>query len=262
MHCALRQREKTDRARAELMASAKTVLEELAAHPDNPRARLLADLFARLLGADAPAGLSSRCQSLFEDVARSRGEGVAYIASGLWRRLIQLESLEPDRALVLAEILAQLLESPVVLHYCEHEARSLALHAAADRLGAALDQRFPGFRGWSERALIDRSVFDQVGLDLSGLDADFYPSGHLRRLSRRQAKRGSPVLELDAEPGRGRYGETGRQGGYGFMVDERYEDGHAVGVLCSPWHDGEEYRSKKPWLAWVLECGGEIARGL
>lgn len=45
------------------------------------------------------------------------------------------------------------------------------------------------------------------------------------------------------------------------MFDERYEGGHAVGVLCSPWHDGEAYRTKKPWLAWVLECAGEIARG-
>lgn len=261
LHCALGRREKIDRARAELLASAEPVQAELAAHPGHARAELLADLFARLLGTKTPPGLSSRRRSLFEDVARSRAEGVAYIASGIWRRLIQLESLEPTSADPLAEVLGELVESPVVLHYLEYEARGLALRAAADRLRAALDRRFPGFRAGSDHALVDRAVLSQAGLDLSRLVVDYHASGHLRRLARRRPESGSPVLELEAEPGRGRYGETGRRGGYGFIVDERYEDGHAIGVLCSPWHDGEEYRTSKPWLVWVLECAGEIARG-
>lgn len=260
MSCTLETRKTSRRADDELKASADSVLEELSAHPERLRARLFADLFARLLPKEAPTLLLSGRTSVLEDIEQSRAEGVAYIASALWRRMIQLESLDAARGSALATVLCELIPSSVVLFYFEHEARTRGLVLAAERFAEALDRRFPEFRVTSEKARITRAVLEDAGIDLSKLDADFYASGQLRSLARRGPKAGAPVLELEDLPGRGRYGETGRQGGYGFMVNERYEDGYAQGTFFSPWHDGEDYRTEKPWLVWVLENASEIAR--
>ena len=69
---------------------------------------------------------------------------------------------------------------------------------------------------------------------------------------------GGVKLTLGPRPGRGSFDQTGSRGGYGFAVGETYEDGHACGMLCSPWHDGEEYRQPKDWMMWVLENVSEI----
>ncbi len=258
--CTIHRTSRIDRAKEELAASAESVLEELRARPEKERARLFADLFARLLGESAPTELHTHRQSVLGDAERSRTEGIASISSALWRRLIELEGLDAQRADVLAEVLGALIEAPAVLSYFEFEASAHGLSNAARILAEALDARFPGFVETRARLPITRDVLEGAGLDLSGLQVQFHSTGHLRRLAPRSAGRGAPTLELDSEPGRGRYGQTGKRGGYGFLVSERYEAGHASGTFCSPWHDGEEYQNAKPWLVWVLECASEIAK--
>jgi hypothetical protein len=188
----------------------------------------------------------------------ARREGVGPIAAGLWNQLIELEALSAPRAAVIARALAAVVTSPAQLFFFEHQAAGLRLEEATRSFAAALDRQHPNFRPRRSRLKIERALLEDAGFDLARLDASFHPDGHLRALSPPPGIDG-PRLELDPTPGRGRYSETGKRGGYGFVVEERYADGHARGVLCSPWHDGEEYRTPKEWLIWVLECVGEIA---
>ena len=249
-----------DRAEAELGASAQSIVEEIERDPGKPRARLFADLFARLLGPEAPPVLLEHRQDVLIDPESSRREGIASISSSLWRRLLQLDALDAARAHVLSEVLAALLDAPAVLYYFEYEANARGHSSAAAIFASALDARFPAFRSQADGMLITLDLLRSAGVDLDGLRVELHPSGHLRRLAPRGSGKGAPTLELDARPGGGRYGETGKRGGYGFLISERYEAGHASGTLCSPWHDGDEYREAKPWLVWVLECASEIAK--
>lgn len=257
--CRIEGWENEERARRELEGSAMTVVEAVRAEPENVRARLCADLFVRLLGPEAPALLGEVRTSLLLDVARSREEGFLHLAAGLWRRLKQLGALNEARGSALAEVLGELIGAPGVLFAFAYEAQSSGLRPTARHLNAALDRRFPDFRAQADRWVIDRELLVSVGIELDHLDHEFHPNGHLRHLRPRGAMAGAPVLELEERPGRGRYGETGKQGGYGFIVDERYEGGQVTGTLNSPWHDGETYANPKPWLVWVLECAAEIA---
>ncbi|MCC7386422.1 MAG: hypothetical protein IT384_31580 [Deltaproteobacteria bacterium] len=245
-------------AESEIRESASTLDAHLAEHPEQRRAQLLAGFVSALLGDEAPDRLRRHGLSVVEHAEEARREGVGAIASGLWNRLIALEALTPERAETIAVALAAMMTSPAQLFFFERQAADLKLEGAARHFGGALDQRHPDFRRDRRRLKIDRALLEDAGVELARLNVSFYADGHLHTLSPQIGTDG-PCLDLDPAPGRGRYSETGKRGGYGFIVEERYEDGCAVGQLFSPWHDGDEYRTPKEWLIWVLECASEIA---
>lgn len=259
--CCLVSQKRSDqlaRAESEIRETASTLDAHLAEHPEQRRAQLLAGFVCGLLGDEAPDRLRRHGLSVVDHAEEARQEGVGAIASGLWSRLLELEALTPERAETIARALAAMLTSPAQLFFFERQATDQKLDRAARCFAAALDQRHPDFRRRRGTLKIDRALLEDAGFDLARLEVSFYGDGHLRSLSPRAGTDG-PCLELDEKPGRGRYSETGKRGGYGFIVEERYEDGCAVGQLFSPWHDGEDYRTPKEWLIWILECVGEIS---
>jgi hypothetical protein len=235
---------KPAQAAGEHLESARIVEGALDDPAQAARARLLADLLFAACGPSCPPRLAAERTLLVSHAAAARSAGVGALGAKLWWRL----------AALVAERLAVLIDTPAALYFLEHDAHARGLARAAAHFGEARRARFRTFD--PEHARIDEALLSSVGI---ALDA---PGVHVERARDRSiTSLARDGLRLSITGTRtGVYGEEGRRGGYGYLVRERYERGAARGMLCSPWHDGEEYVTEKPWLVWVLECAGTIAR--
>ena len=102
-----------------------------------------------------------------------------------------------------------------------------------------------------------------VPADLAGdrrVQIDYHASGHLARVAVHLDDLHEGELELAEIPGSGHFRIVEKRGGYGTMIREDYRDGGIVTTLNTPWHDGEESISIRPWTRWVEECLAELAR--
>lgn len=228
---------------AALAKSARTVAKRLRDHPGEPRALFLHALLAQLRD-DAPP----------QDVALDAADraSVCGVVCGMWREMVAHEALTPARAHILATQIAALSSAPAVCFVLAHEARSLGCVAAAD----ALMRDHASFVARAATLPMDRALLDALGIDVFAARVRWHDDGHLAELAKDKR-----ALQLDAQPGSGRYVEEGKRGGSGFAVQERYERGAARGTFYSPWHDGEEYANEQPWLAWVSACAVTVLKG-
>jgi hypothetical protein len=88
----------------------------------------------------------------------------------------------------------------------------------------------------------------------------YHPSGHLAKVAVYFDDLHHGSLELSEVPGSGRYQIIEKRGGYGTMITEEYRDGGVITTLNTPWHDGEESITKRPWTRWVEENLADLAR--
>jgi hypothetical protein len=236
---------------AALLKSARIVAQRLAGHPREPRARYLGDLLAELC-ADLPGAppLARRAVAL-RSAADRRTAGS--IMLGMWREITANGALDDARAHALARRIADTVDAAAVLFIIANEAREHEHEAAATVLMDRLASHHAAFLAGAPALRIDRPLLESLGLPIAKAQVKWHDDGHLASLSA-----GGRVLQLDAVPGSGSYREEGRRGGYGFAIDERYRAGHAHGTFCSPWHDGEEYATKQPWLSWVSACAATV----
>lgn len=79
----------------------------------------------------------------------------------------------------------------------------------------------------------------------------FHASGHLASIHVPGTRKHNGRLDLDAQPGAGRFTFTSHAGGMGFYIEEEYRDGEVHTTFCSPWHDGEQSSEPMPWREWV-----------
>ncbi|MCC7069984.1 MAG: hypothetical protein IT383_01595 [Deltaproteobacteria bacterium] len=226
------------------------------------RARILAELLDALLGDDTPSAVRAAAQELrrrplAHEAGAARAGGVARLASMLWRMLLEHGALTDARAHILATRLARWLDDARVLLLFEHEAASKQLEGARRVLHHAVASRRPGLLARAQRLPIDRALLARLDLG-ADVVARYHDNGHLACLHVRG--REAPRLELARAPGSGSFRDEGSRGGSRYATSESYRDGHACGMFFSPWHDGDEYRQPIPWLLWVIECAGTIAR--
>ncbi len=260
--CRLRseRQEARELAEQELRDTVKTLAETLPEHPDRPVGALFAQLFSTLPGLEAPALLHAAAKGA-RAARRDPDARRTFFALGvkLWTRLLEAGALDAGRARVLAECLAPCAELPALLFLLECDAAGHSLPEAAAAFAGELDRRFPAFRRRRGQAAVDRPLLSALGAtpeDTPGLELALHPNGALASL-RVPGEKG-PSLTLDAAGGSGRYSHTGKRGGYGFHVDERYSKGAVHTTLYSPWHDGSEGDEAKEWVVWVLECIGSV----
>lgn len=238
-----------------LARTARTLARHLRRHPDEPRALFMSDLFAELCVGVAGAPNLPRADVALHDVADKAS--VAHVLCEMWRDFVRTKELTSARAEILARRLAPMSSVAAGLFILADEARALDCTEAAHHFDAALAARFAGFVARAPTLKIDRALLESLGLVIDANDAHvrYHEDGHLAVLERDKRK-----LTLASRPGSGTYCEEGKRGGYGFAVDERYSDGHARGVLFSPWHDGEPYAHQQPWLCWVSACAATVLR--
>lgn len=108
--------------------------------------------------------------------------------------------------------------------------------------------------------LIDAAYVPDALVDDTRCTIAYHPSGHLQRVAVDIDDLHRGTLELAEAPGAGSFTFIEKRGGYGTMINDRYRDGAIVTTLNTPWHDGEESRSERPWTRWVEECLAELAR--
>ena len=210
-------------ARKQLHETRETLLAHLTAHPDDLRALVLADVVCALAPAhDASlAAHATRFRS-------TRGPD--------WK--LRAKELGLDR----------------VLFHLAHGWRERAIGGAAipviERRAAEITEARPPS---VPAGTIDASYVP------AGLHAEYWPSGHLRRVAVLVDSKHNGELALDETPGSGTYRVVRVRGGYGTMIGERYRDGGIAITLNTPWHDGEETTEIKAWTRWVEESLADLA---
>lgn len=252
------------RARAEaeqqLVDTVRTLAKELPAHPERKVGPLFADLFSALPGVEAPEIVHAAARSAREARADPDARATFFaLVTQLWHFLRASGALDAGRARVLAERLGPCADHPALLFYLEADAAAHGLPEARSAFAAELDRRFPAFRRGRGHAAVDGALLEALGATpqrAPGLALTLHPGGQLAAL--RAPGEGGPELTLERAGGRGRFTHTGRRGGYGFHVDERYADGQVHATLYSPWHDGATCSEDREWVCWVLECVGAI----
>jgi hypothetical protein len=223
-----------------------------------PVSALLADLFAALKGTASDAGSSLQEAAARAELALQDASARATFFSlgvQLWQRLAGGGALTAARAEVLAPRLARCARFPALLFWLECDARTRGLDDAARLFATELDEAFPRFRAHRGRGTFEPELLDAVGAGALSLELQH---GVLREASVDDGR--SRTSLVITGPGEGRFASSGKRGGYGFIVDERYSGGAVHTTLYSPWHDGSESREEREWVCWVLECLGSLTQ--
>lgn len=216
---------------------------------------LLADLFAELPGVPASKTLQDAAARTATALQDTEARAVFFsLGLQLWNRLSATNALSRERARVLATRLAPCAGFPQLLFFLERDADARGFDDVKAVFAGELDDAFPSFRAQRGVSTFGLPLLHALGATRDGIDVKLDSNEQLKRLS---VKNGGPTLNLTA-PGVGTFSETGKAGGYGFAVGEKYEAGAVHTTFCSPWHDGEESTEKKEWVCWVLECIGSI----
>lgn len=217
---------------------------------------LLADLFAALPGVPVSKALQEAAARTATALQDSDARAVFFsLGVQLWNRLGATDALSRERAKVLATRLAPCARFPELLFFLEQDARSRGFDDVETLIAAELDDAFPSFRAQRGVATFSLPLLDALGATRDGLDVKLDEHQQLKRLSVKG--KGGPTLTITSA-GVGTFSETGKSGGYGFAVGEKYERGAVHTTFCSPWHDGEESTQEMEWLCWVLQCIGSI----
>jgi len=248
---------------AELTACADNVATALRdAHADRAmrlRAQALAHVYDALLD-EAPAAVVAAAARFAADRTDAiddavREAGIGAVVASQWRALVLQRGLTPARATALATHLATWLAPAELLVVFAHEAEGSGLVDAARVLLDAAKRRCPGSLGPSA-CRIDRALLSATGeaLDHPGVGCVFDDDGALTLIETAGFSLHGNGARLRIGDGGGDFHQQGYRGGSGFVVDECWRDGAAQGVLCSPWHDGEDVARREPFVVWALGC--------
>jgi hypothetical protein len=223
-------------------------------HPPPPASALLADLFASLPGVRVPDAVTALAHQAGRALHDADARATFFsLGVALWNRLSAHQALSRERALVLAERLAPCAKFPELLFFLECDADTRGFDEVRAVFAATLDEHFPRFRATRGTATFGLRLLEAVGATHDAITLELDDDGQLKR-----ALKNGVVLHLSA-PGTGSFTQTGKRGGYGFHVSEKYEGGAVHTTLCSPWHDGAESSENKEWVCWVLECLSALA---
>ena len=215
---------------------------------------LLADLFSALPGVPASKTLAAAAERTATALQSADARAVFFsLGVQLWNRLGASKALSRERALVLATRLAPCARFPALLFFLEQDARARGFDESAQAFGDELDEAFPSFRAARGVATFGLPLLEALGATRAALKLKLDEHGDLKRIGFENG-----VTLTITGPGEGSFSETGKRGGYGFHVGERYSGGQVHTTLCSPWHDGEESSATKEWVCWVLECISSI----
>ncbi|MCC6999457.1 MAG: hypothetical protein IT370_32910 [Deltaproteobacteria bacterium] len=237
---------------AQLRETRATLLEQLAAEPDDLATLFLASVFSEL-DPDGDATLAAHAARF--TVARARLGDAGFRAEAEARGLAALlwnlgeglrhagfgQAAEP----VLARRLTELPARPAMLVLLAIRMDELGQAATREVLLAALralDARLA-------QGMIDASFVPEALHSV----ARYHASGHLAEVVVAGGPRHQGKLVLAEAFGAGKLWVMGHRGGSGFVIDERYEDGQVLTTFNSPWHDGVESREAMPWARWVAQ---------
>ncbi|MFT3713158.1 MAG: hypothetical protein QM817_36350 [Archangium sp.] len=222
--------------------------------PPPAASALLADVFASLPGLRVPDAVTA----LAHQAARALHDADARasffsLGLALWNRLSAHEALSRERAMVLAERLAPCARFPHFLSFLESDAKARGFDDVSAVLAEARLENFASFV--PETATFGLHLLEAVGATHDSIELELDDHEQLKR-----AMKNGVALHLTS-PGAGSFTQTGKRGGYGFYVSEKFENGQVISTLCSPWHDGEESLEPKDWVRWVLECLASLTAG-
>jgi hypothetical protein len=233
-----------------------TLLDHLRAEPGDFKAMLMADVVSEIDPDRDPTLIAhgQRFRELRGDgwEARARTLGLDALlfnlCEGMHGRGIGRAALP-----VLARRAGEISADPLTLALLGDRMRELAEHVVATGLARALEERAPDVAaGWIDRSFVPTALVDSPHVTLR-----YHPSGALAHAEIDSHRINCGALQLGCRAGSLYY--TGRRGGSGYAVSERYAGGAIHSTLCTPWHDGEESSETFPWYRWAAESLAKLA---
>jgi hypothetical protein len=262
---------------AQILETEKALGEHLEKDPESMAALYTADFLVEIHAGAPPAmrEASKRLRALRETlgpeafVRRARNEGSQGLMISLWNGARGAKMGQAAYPALLARIVEMSDGVPDLLRlYMSLTEQEADLRS---RVLAAIRKQEPAF-SLDTPCRIDASLLPEAPRydekKKTGMRAEYYPGGQLKRLAaydeamlKRSRQSRSIVapdgaiafLALDEKPGSGRYARLVFRGGYGRLDHETYRDGAVHCVINSPWHDGVEGETKRPWVEWVLQ---------
>ena len=242
----------------------------LLAEPRSFKSALMAELLLDVNGNVLPVpselvtlsqGAAAERQKVGEDrYWKQVDSGFVEFASQLWMALAKERTLFASRAEALARAIVLAAATPVAPLQLAANSDKQGWTEAAAILRKAITRLRPAFDDPAPKIDTTFLPIPSVETSQDGFFATFYESGHLQEAGTRHKKKlVGPRLQLDEQPGSGRFQHEGSQGGSGFVTDERYVNGAVEGTFNSPWHDGESYREVTPFALWAGQCLNSIA---